>query len=84
MTRATSDFRLFAPFLQETLDLQRAYADAIGYGEHTYDALLDLYEPGETRASVLALFDELRPALRHLLGRGALARRGRSMPSTPP
>ena len=61
--RQTDSFGLFAPYLEETVQLQRAYADAIGYSEHPYDALLDLYEPGETRASVAALFEALRPRL---------------------
>jgi carboxypeptidase Taq len=54
--RARNDFSLFAPLLAETVDLQRAYADAIGYDGHPYDALLSLYEPGETVASIRALF----------------------------
>ena len=40
--------------LAETVDLQRAYAEAIGYDAHPYDALLSLYEPGETVASMRA------------------------------
>jgi carboxypeptidase Taq len=64
--RATNDFRVFAPHLAATIDLQRAYADAIGYADHSYDALLSLYEPGETTASIRALFDRLRPALRDI------------------
>jgi carboxypeptidase Taq len=64
--RATNDFRVFAPHLAATVDLQRAYADAIGYAGHPYDALLSLYEPGETATSVRALFDRLRPALRDI------------------
>jgi carboxypeptidase Taq len=64
--RARNDFSLFAPLLAETVDLQRAYADAIGYDGHPYDALLSLYEPGETVASIRALFETLRPALREI------------------
>lgn len=64
--RARSDFALFVPLLAETVDLQRAYADAVGYTEHPYDALLSLYEPGETVATIQALFEKLRPALRRI------------------
>ncbi|HEX2555119.1 MAG TPA: carboxypeptidase M32 [Microvirga sp.] len=64
--RKSNDFTIFAPHLAATIDLQRAYADAIGHADHPYDALLSLYEPGETTASVRALFDRLRPALRDI------------------
>jgi carboxypeptidase Taq len=64
--RAKNDFSIFAPVLAETVDLQRVYAAAIGYNDHPYDALLSLYEPGETVASIRALFDRLRPALRDI------------------
>jgi carboxypeptidase Taq len=64
--RKQNDFSIFAPHLTETVDLQRAYTDAIGYEAHPYDALLSLYEPGETVTSIRALFDQLRPALRSI------------------
>jgi carboxypeptidase Taq len=64
--RAKNDFSIFAPHLAETIDLQRSYAEAIGYSNHPYDALLSLYEPGETAASIGGLFDKLRPVLRDI------------------
>jgi carboxypeptidase Taq len=64
--RRLSDFSIFAPHLAGTVDLQRTYAQAIGYADHPYDALLALYEPGETTKSVRALFEVLRPALREV------------------
>jgi carboxypeptidase Taq len=64
--RKANDFEIFAPHLAATVDLQRAYAEAIGYTNHPYDALLPLYEPGETAASIRALFEHLRPALREI------------------
>ena len=48
------------------MDLQRAYAQAIGFQDHPYDALLSLYEPGETVASIRALFERLRSSLREI------------------
>jgi carboxypeptidase Taq len=64
--RKKNDFSIFAPHLSETIDLQRAYADAIGYASHPYDALLSLYEPGESVTSIRGFFDSLRPALRSI------------------
>ncbi len=71
--RARDDFASFEPLLAETMVLARALADALGWSEHPYDALVNLYEPGETLASLRALFGELRPELKRILA-GAQAR----------
>src|SRR5204863_5493637 len=65
--RATSNFALFKPHLEEIVGLARAYADAIGYAEHPYDALVSIFEPGETVASLKRLFATLRTGIRPLL-----------------
>ena len=65
--RARDDFASFEPLLAETMVLARALADALGWSEHPYDALVNLYEPGETLASLRALFGELRPELKRIL-----------------
>lgn len=71
--RAEDNWAAFEPFLRQTLDLQRAYADAVGYARHPYDALVSLYEPGETLESLTELFGALRPALAAIRSR-ALSR----------
>ncbi|ACO47997.1 carboxypeptidase M32 [Deinococcus deserti] len=58
--RAHSDFSRFAPHLTRMVDLQRRLADALGYDAHPYDALLNLYEPGLTAATLQPLFSQLR------------------------
>ncbi len=65
--RAASDYALFAPHLQKTLNLQRQVADLLGYQSERYDALLDQYEPGMTTATVRALFAQLKPTLVQLV-----------------
>jgi carboxypeptidase Taq len=65
--RSKSDFSIFAPHLQKTVELSRAYADCIGWSEHPYDAMVSIYEPGETAASLKALFSRLRSGLLPLL-----------------
>jgi carboxypeptidase Taq len=70
--RAAGDFALFAPVLTETVAVARDYAQAIAAGEggagaHPYDALIALYEPGETVARLRTLFATLRDGLRPLL-----------------
>ena len=65
--RARSDFSLFLPHLEKTIEAARDHADAIGYLAHPYDALVGLYEPGETFASLTNLFDSLRAGLKPIL-----------------
>ena len=71
--RATDDFALFAPFLETNIALAREYADAAGWLEHPYDALLQQYEPGETLASLRVLFARLSEGQAPIL-RAAMAR----------
>lgn len=65
--RADSDFKQFQPYLDQVVEVARAYADAIGYEEHPYDALMSIYEPGETVASLTKLFGALRAGLSPIL-----------------
>ncbi len=43
-----SDFKMFQPVLEDIVALEREKADYLGYEEHPYNALLDLYEEGLT------------------------------------
>ena len=76
MTRATSlgqqvwvearkekDFAKFAPRLEEIFKLKREEADAVGWTECRYDALLDDYEPHTTAAQVGPVLKSLGEAL---------------------
>lgn len=58
--RAANRYHDFAPWLQRVVDLERRVAQALGYRERLYDALLDQYEPGMTSAQVDAVFGELK------------------------
>lgn len=60
--RKNSDFKGFIPVLEKTFALARRQADYLGFDEHPYDALHDLYEPGSTAAQVKAVFGPLREA----------------------
>ncbi len=66
-SREESNYSLFAPTLTHLLDLMRQKAEAYGYEERAYDALLDIYEPGMKTHEVEAVFDELRPGLVELV-----------------
>src|SRR5207244_11246339 len=45
--RKKNDFAAFRPILEKTYHLKRQEADALGYEECRYDALLDDYDPNE-------------------------------------
>ncbi|MBP7584251.1 MAG: carboxypeptidase M32 [Spirochaetes bacterium] len=65
--RAASDFGAFAPVLGEIVELNREEARCLGYKDHPYDALLDLYEPGITTAEVERIFSVLKRPLINLI-----------------
>ncbi|MFB6491075.1 MAG: carboxypeptidase M32 [Thermoproteus sp. AZ2] len=62
-------FEVFAPYLEKIVELSRVIADKLGYEEHPYDALLDLYEEGLRSRDVDAIFSTLEPGIRRLLNR---------------
>ena len=61
--RARSDWALFAPAMTVMVDLSRRVADALGYDDRPYDALLRRSEPGLTTSRLEALFGELKAAI---------------------
>jgi len=60
--RAENDFARFQPYLEQMLGLNRQLAEAIGYAEHPYEALLGQYEPGMTTQSLKNLLEEIKTA----------------------
>ena len=67
--RDNDDFRSFAPWLEKTFALAGEKADALGYVETRYDALLEDYEPGMTTTQLTSLFEQLRTELVPLVSR---------------
>jgi carboxypeptidase Taq len=61
--RQDADFQLFAPYLEKNVELNRRVADALGYAERPYDALLDRTEPGLTADQLESIFAELKKAI---------------------
>jgi len=72
--RAESDFARFRPHLELLLDLKRQEAQAIGYRQAPFDALLDQYEAGARQSDLEILFRdlqrELQPFVRAILDSG--------------
>ncbi len=61
--RQEDDFSIFAPHLETLVDLSVEKAEAIGYDDEPYDALLEEYEPGLSTAEVASTFETLREDL---------------------
>ena len=61
--RADEDVAAFLPTLAQVIALKREEAGCLACGGDPYDALLDDYEPGETSATIAAMFDAMRPRL---------------------
>jgi carboxypeptidase Taq len=61
--RRDADFARFRPWLDKIIGLKRREAEALGYADSPYDAMLDEYEPGTRRFDLAALFAELRHEL---------------------
>ncbi len=61
--RARSNFALMRPWYEKIVALKQEEADALGYPEQRYDALLDHYEPGEITRNVAGVLAGLRGEL---------------------
>jgi carboxypeptidase Taq len=61
--RAAADYAAFLPNLEKLLNLTIQRAEALGYEDRRYDALLDRYEPGMKASQVAVLFDEMKAGL---------------------
>ncbi len=82
--RQDSDFKAAEPYLAEVVRTQREIGQAIGAALRLdpYDALLDRFELGATRASLDRLFAPLKYALPELIGT-AVERQKSSTPIRP-
>jgi carboxypeptidase Taq len=61
--REESDLALFQPYLEKILDLTIQKAEAWGYEDRVYDALLEGFEPGTKTTEVETLFGEMKDGL---------------------
>jgi len=61
--RSENDFKVFAPALSDMIDLKKEEVDIIGYDDHPYDALLDIYEPGAKTKELDILFQDVKEQL---------------------
>ena len=61
--RKENDYASFAPTLSRIIELSQQKADAIGFPDCRYDALLDEYEPGAKTSEVNQVLADLREEL---------------------
>lgn len=58
--RANNDFKSFAPLLERMFEIARQEADHLGWKDHPYDALTDLYEEGATAADWRKMYESIK------------------------
>jgi len=71
--RRENDFTAFQGVLEKTIDLKREQAEALGYEQCAYDALLEEYEPGERTERIRPLLRTLAEQLAPLVARAGEA-----------
>ncbi|RYD76099.1 MAG: carboxypeptidase M32 [Sphingobacteriales bacterium] len=67
--RQENNFQVFKPQLRTIISLQRDKAELLGYKDHPYNALLDLYEPEMTVTKVDVIFADVRKNLSVFFGK---------------
>ena len=73
--RKANRFATFLPSLEKVVALKRREAEAVGYTDHPYDALLSEYEPGASTKDLKVLFAGLTAELAPLIQQIANATR---------
>lgn len=58
--KAESDFAAMRPYYEELFGLAREKAELLGYRDHIYDPLIDLYEEGATQADAAGMFAQIK------------------------
>lgn len=61
--REKADFAIFSDALTTMVDINREMAQAIGFEDHPYDALMYRFEPGVTKRDLDTLFARLRDGM---------------------
>ena len=67
VAKKENNFKLFAPFLQKIVNLNRKKADILGFDDHPYDPLLEGHEPCMSTQRVGTIFADLQKELTALL-----------------
>ncbi len=65
--RPKNDWYAVEPVLERIFQLSKRRADLVGYEEHPYDALLDIFEPGMRLSQVKPLLLDLADQLKQMI-----------------
>ncbi|MBC8063811.1 MAG: carboxypeptidase M32 [Chlorobia bacterium] len=65
--KAENDFPALKPYLEELFSIAKETAECIGFKDHVYDPLIDLFEEGATYADARAMFDAIKGPISKLL-----------------
>ena len=71
--RAANDFAGYAPLLERMMGMHREISAAIGGGNHPYDPMVGMFEPGMTLTELRTIYDRLKTALVPLIERAKAA-----------
>ncbi|MCS7374032.1 MAG: carboxypeptidase M32, partial [archaeon GB-1845-036] len=69
IAKKKNDYKIFEPYLERIIELEREVAEHLGYEEHPYDALLDLFEEGLKTSDMEKIFKVIEPGIRDVLKR---------------
>lgn len=61
--RKENDFKMFAPYLEKTIEMQRQYANYLNPNSDPYDVLLNIFEEGFNQEKYDVLFSEIEDKL---------------------
>ena len=67
VAKANNDYPSLQPYLEQLFDINRETAERLGYKDHVYDPLIDLFEEGATYADARTMFDAIKGPLSALL-----------------
>ena len=61
--RKNNNYTLFVKALDDLIKITKEEAETLGYSDHAYDAMLDLYEAGASVKNLDVIFDKVRMEL---------------------
>jgi carboxypeptidase Taq len=64
--KENNNFKEFLPYIKKIFDLVKKQAEYLGYKEHPYDALIDLYEESWTTEDFENFFNSIKDELKKL------------------
>lgn len=67
VAKANNDFSALRPYLEKVFEINGEMATHLGYQDHIYDPLMDIFEEGQTYASARKMFDELKGPLKEII-----------------